>query len=497
MSLNKYRSLVLHNSNTIQFYFSLLVILLGLLVTFTFLIELSQIQIYRHDSAYYLSLREYAYKLKSEGRWLNYLMFPITSRVPGTVAIAFDLLFLFLFFFVILKRWTGNTSYSLLLSLLLIQVTPLTEALGWPAVPMSICLVLFLAALLSPHINLYLFYIAFGVLLFSTSSFYLLPLAHLHLFRDRELYANFKTLAIRIIPAWVLGFVIGFVFSLFMIYLLTDQVGIQIADWRKANYVRDIQDLFENTVKSFNYLNRSLTELFNGIWRNMFIFGAFLIGLYATKKQEYLPAAILAVCIILAHFVITTLSGIAFSFRSAFSVWIGVLAVCFFHPNVRQWQYLLMLPIIFFVMLTFQRVNHETLKYYASITNTYYNELLRATPLSPRLYEGLIFLSSSEEVKVMNNFLSTTLHLKRGAIETLDEDARWAPIAFEAGFKQVMFCKTWHKSFAACKSLYEIGELCRPNDIDGSGLYRIHGVHNGFLIISLNSDLDLLDYYRE
>ena len=77
-------------------------------------------------------------------------------------------------------------------------------------------------------------------------------------------------------------------------------------------------------------------------------------------------------------------------------------------------------------------------------------------------------------------------------MESINEDYDWAAVAHEAGFKKVILCgKSRHENSAACKSLYEDYELYQPGNLHHSGLYKIHGQKNGFLIISLNKDLDL------
>lgn len=53
--------------------------------------------IYRHDSIYFVG--SYVDKLRSEGRWLNYLLFNVTPHIPGRVAVLSNLLFLFCLFF--------------------------------------------------------------------------------------------------------------------------------------------------------------------------------------------------------------------------------------------------------------------------------------------------------------------------------------------------------------------------------------------------------------
>jgi len=57
--------------------------------------------------------------------------------------------------------------------------------------------------------------------------------------------------------------------------------------------------------------------------------GALLIGFYRVNKEEYLPAAILALGIIGAHFIIAISAEIVIQFRTSLTAWIGVLVIFF------------------------------------------------------------------------------------------------------------------------------------------------------------------------
>ena len=476
-------------ANSVGFYLEAFVIAVALFIALALVVDLLQIRVYAHDSVLYET--SFLYKLEAEGRWLNYLLFPVTSHFPGRAAVLSNLLFLSLFVFLVSKRWTGKAVYSILLSLLVIQVEPLMEALLWPVTSIALPILL-LAALVSPYINVYLFYICFGVLLFGTGSFYLLPLAHLQLFKNGQFGQNIKILSFKILPGWALGFLAGFVFSLFMLYALTGQVGLQIQEWRQPNYIHSLYyfvSKYQNILGSLQFYG---SRLFYGFWRTFFMATALLIGVYSVNKAEYIPAVILAFGIIAVHFILTIPIGITVSFRTTIAAWIGILVIFFFYPNIKERQYFLLLPVLLFMMASFYRVNHYTLNYYSSITNTYYDELVRVTPLPPHLYRGVIFLSSSAEVMQMNAFLIEKLQLKRGVMESINEDFNWGAVAREAGFKQVTLCgKNHHENSDECKSLYEEYRVAQATDPDHSGLYKVHGQKWGYLVVSLNKDLDL------
>jgi len=145
--------------------------------------------------------------------------------------------------------------------------------------------------------------------------------------------------------------------------------------------------------------------------------------------------------------------------------------------------------VIAFTLFCFFKTNHDSLKWYAGITNIHYNELLRVTPLRPEFYNGLVFNGSSKALRKTNRALKRGLKLKASKIEGLSVDYRWIPVAKEAGFKEVLL-----PSNSKAKHLLSrcIHSQSGPKKMNSSGLYKILGRREGYLIISLNEDIDKL-----
>ena len=66
----------------------------------------------------------------------------------------------------------------------------------------------------------------------------------------------------------------------------------------------------------------------------------------------------------------------------------------------------------------------------------------------------------------MTALLGNKLHLGQGKIEGLDEDYRWAPVAHEAGFQEVRFCKSWHENIWPCNDLSEDYEIYQSTNLN-------------------------------
>ena len=481
-------NIVLRKDNSFQFYITVLAIIVGSYFTISLLFDFYQVHSYRHDSAYYFGQDTFYIKLKQEGRWINYLLYPVYSAIPGKLAISLDLLFMFLFVFTVSARWTNNIAYAFVLSCLFVQISPLIQQFLWPATILPAFLILYLAVLVSPSTPVYVFYALFGVLLFGTMSYlyYLLPLVHFGLLGSPSIKKNYTTLFLKLIPAWAIGFIVGYAFTLLVIYISSGHVGIEIAGWRRPNYVENFEDVMVNTAKSFGYMQSHIAELFSSVERSIMMAAALAIGYMGTKKERYIPMVILSLAVAIVHYIITIPVGIIIQFRTATSAWLGVLMIFFFYPAIKKWQYYFLMPIVLFMTSSLYAVNHQSLRWYSSITNIYYNELLRATPLPPELYNGVIFLGSNAEMKEVNSIISSRLQLNRGEMETLNADRRWVPVGYEAGFKHVLLCDTLHKRNPTCKKLLQESKDEPLLNKKISGFYQILGQRDGYLIISLN-----------
>ncbi len=482
--------------NTPRFYraelfYVMSVVAICLFFTFSHIFDLLQIHVYRHDSAYYTSIESYSVNLRTEGRWVNYFIFPFYSSVPGKVAILLDLTFFYLFSLLVSYRWTKNIVYAALLAMLFIQVPPLTGAILWPATILPAFFFLFLAVVVAPYMSIYMFYPLFGIILLGSAGsnlYYLLPLVHLANFEKPSLSRNSLYMFTRLLPVWATGFIIGYLALIVMTYVISGQAGITIASWRGPNYVENIQDLLENTLRSIKLLISHTEGIFATAWFNYFMLLTLVGGIYSVKKEQYVPLFLLSVCIISAHYVIILPIGIYISFRTIIATYIGVLVILFYHFRLKRVQCMLLMPLIVIVMFSFHRANHASLAWYNTITSVYFDELVGVVPEPPGSYKGIAFLSSTEDVQRINSIIQEDMGVSPTKnIESLDGDHRWAPVGRETGFEKVLICNTWDRKKAVCEMAMQIAKANARGDQKISGLYDVPGVADGFLIISLNT----------
>jgi len=452
------------------------------------LVDLSSIHIFRHDSIHYLG--NYLYKLKGEGRWINYLLFPYLKAIPGQAAAFLNILFFFSFCSIAFYKWTKNHLYSLSLALLFIQIYPLYSQILWPATHLPAFTILLLAALLAPRLPLFVFYSLFGLLFLGTMSnfYYLLPLLHLNRLDASSLQKNIRIVVLKIIPVWAMGFVFGYLVIIMMIYLLSGQHGMVIDPWRSPHYIQNIHDLTDNIQRSFSSLAIHVHNIAPGYWRPAALIAALLVGLSGQRKQQYIPMILLAVAIVLSHYVIILPVSIVIVERTVIATWAGIMASAFLIPSIEKWQRSLVVPIIALLSVSFYMHNHQSLKWYTTITNTYHDMLRTTSPLPPHQYAGVILQSDDKELAALNRALERKFNLTKGAQEDLDQDYRWKPAAIKAGFKDIHLCG--NDASTRCKKLTErVTEPDTPDTPDTPGLYQIIGTSDsGYLVIKINPD---------
>ena len=149
------------------FFLSLAVLLLlfcieGFLILHT--------QVWRHDS--FLHIPSYYGNLVSEGRWLNYLLFPLLRRFPPHLSLALSFAALGYFSWSVARQLTDRRG-ALLFSLAALQLPSIWSLFGWPLIPLSAYLLLAAAAFLAPRLDYRLFFLLFGILFHGTlNNFY-------------------------------------------------------------------------------------------------------------------------------------------------------------------------------------------------------------------------------------------------------------------------------------------------------------------------------------
>lgn len=320
---------------------------IALLILLATLQEYAQVRIWFEDSYVYHEEAQ-SYDLTALGRWLNYLLFPVLKTLNGQAALFLNLSCLFAFAFIAARRYVGDSAYALAFAALCIQAPNLTHQLTWPLATLPATAILAVAAFTVRALPIYAFYALFGVLLVGTFQYfyYLLPLLHLPLLASSGLRAGFRSLTTRIVPAWVLGFLVGNLWMLAVVYaatllgLGTGQIGLPLEEWRDPRPVHGLDDLMGNVAKAVAGMQIALDRLLLSIrWlpelaRVLLPYGVAIawIALAVSGRCRHLPAKLLFAGVAVAEFAATIPLGITLSFRAVTPLALGAAALLVLAP---------------------------------------------------------------------------------------------------------------------------------------------------------------------
>lgn len=414
------------------FYWTSLIILLLL-----FFIEIEcwfGINVWRHDEVYYLP--DYWAKFCEEGRWLNFILFPALRIFPAHLAITLCYCCLFYYAFTCAKPFIANKN-ALLFGLAALQVCSLYDLLTWPVISLPSFLALAGFTFLKEKLDWRAVFLLGGIIFSGGfNNFYnLLPLLYL-----REIYTG-KISLLKLLAYYVLCFVLGFCCAQLAVFLVTGH-GIQIADWRKPNYIRQFSDFLINFQKEYYYLCAYLGVL--GKWWAPLLLGGIVLTFLMSplrrgekRIQVVVPfgkCLLLTVTVMLSSFFQAFPVGLEISMRTVISMYLGLLSI----PILifERWKTLGLAILISLALMMF-RPSYGTLRFYQVVTSIWYENLLKID-VDPRRYR-ILFLPDSMEMKQEEDRLKRLHGLYNYTKEYLDTPMRWVPAAHAAGFASVVF----------------------------------------------------------
>lgn len=503
-----------------QFRPSLLVpLLISLVAMGATLWAYTWVHIWYFDAVDYINYPSPGRWIVYEGRWLNFLLFPLLKQIGGSIALYLNLLCLFLFAYTAARRYIEDSAYAIAFAALCLAASPWVHQLAWPSITLPGTAMLAAAALSVRALPIYIFYALFGSL-FSGSLqhlYYLLPLLHLPLLKGITFISNFRMLTMHVVPAWIVGFLIGHLVMLVMVYISTflglgsGQMGVVIEEWRRTNpytgdrhhAVENLDAMVANTISSIDYLIEHVKILLlldtTYAWVVLLV-GAGALVLCVSSGRRHLPAKLLSLGIILAHFVAVIPVGIHILFRTSTPLAIGIAALLFLTPQVRLRHRMLVGQMVLLSCLTVawstQSIN--TLSWRASITNTYYDELLQTIPMDPKRYAGIVLLSDRSTMVKSHKAIERLLGLSVQGFSVEDmgmtSPLRWKAVAVEAGFsfRDVLLCgrNERDESSAICREIIvrlPLPPVATERAMRRSGwLYTVLGKHRNYLVVSIN-----------
>ncbi|MDE7372133.1 MAG: hypothetical protein K2N07_10435, partial [Desulfovibrio sp.] len=356
-------------------------------------------QAWRHDS--FLYIPSYYGNLVSEGRWLNYLLFPLLQHFPPHLALALSFAALGYFSWSVARQLTDRRG-ALLFALAALQLPSIWSLFGWPLIPLSAYLLLAAAAYLARKLDYRLFFLLFGILFHGTlNNFYnlLIVLCIAPLRRgDLRLTA--------LLIWYAAGFVAGYAATQ-LIILAVHGSFMQVAEWRRLNYPVSIPDAIRNLRLALGSLKDNLMILPDKALVMATVLFCMALSQWQPRaskreRERERERESLLLCLVLAAATYAQFFclGLYVEIRTAFPLYLSLL--CF--PLLVARRHPRMFTVALLVIaVSYSLPNIHSLRYYQGVTSAYLEELAAITPHPERW--KIIFLPDTSELTAVEDRL--------------------------------------------------------------------------------------------
>ena len=347
----------------------------------------------------------------SEGRWLNWIFFPLTRLINHHICIFLSLVLWGYFAYIVSKRFTSDRYLQIITTLLFMQIPSYYSVIGWPLTIFSAFILLAMSAYTVDRINYKPVFIIFGILFFgSFNNFYnLLLLLFIRDICQLEFKKTFKLLL-----WWVIGFLVGYFVMLIMTKIIGGHWGLQIAEWRKPHSIHELNDLiinFKTVWKSLKY-NLNIVNFGRTIYYLLgFCAIACLLDFAIHRNKSSIKAFLAFTCIIavaFAGYIQSIPFGLFVLVRTAVglyaSVFLLTLFLCKYSRNIG----------FIFVLLvggyTFIN-NYDSIHYYTGVTNAW-RDSFKSMNINPVATRWTHVCATNAEIAASERMLIHTMHLR-------------------------------------------------------------------------------------
>ncbi len=294
-----------------------------------------------HDALPYMA--HYADKFTSEGRWINFAVFPISSSLNPQLANALCFLFIGVFGYNVSRSLSRDRWLAAFFALTVMNIPYYTMLFKWPMTLLPGCIMLAVFSYYRNRLSIPSMLLISGVLLFATypAFYFVMPLIYLAYLKDR----NYKDILVFMLW-WAAGYILGYLIGNGLIYLYTwifegHAHFMQMASWRKETPLTGFESLLNNVDKSAGDFTRNanyISEL--SPW---FYLPALGITLLTVKDNVKYFLVVLAVIISIYASVIVL--GVHVPLRSGITLPLGIAMVVFLlkHPWAKYINLILLL----------------------------------------------------------------------------------------------------------------------------------------------------------
>lgn len=372
------------------FLFSLLIMLINELNKFM------HINAFRHDDITILNFDQYLNDpFIHQGRWLNLIFYNLVTTINSHLSIILIFIFSFYFFYKCANKIT-DTKNSVVIALALLQIPAFYQFLLWPIIPLSSFLILALSAYIHRYLTPFLFFIIFGVLFNGgfNNLYFLLPLLFMDFLRGNNISY------IKLLIYWILGFIIGHIFSQFTVFLYSGNF-IEFEPWRQAKFALSFNQLMDNIQTVYTWFMNDIRWLGLPLYLFLIPIVSLIIYKFYTPARVYTNTFILYFFIAISLYAMAIPHGLKIEIRTAFPLYATMIFLTAI--NINRFQILTML-LTFILISNFYIYNLNSVHSYMVVDSVYYSQL-KIISVNPKMY-NLYFLSTSNQLQeVEKNWL--------------------------------------------------------------------------------------------
>lgn len=395
----------------------------GLLLIFALISEWqmwSRLQCFAHDELSYME--SYRGNLASEGRWLNYLLFPILRLFNGYVVSLVNAGCLFVFSWVVCRRFL-SPSASFVAALVTLTFPPVHTMNYWAATMLPSYIVILSAALLYHKTPKWLLLIGASIMLNGglATFYFFIPLLYI----AEEKRSEF----LKTILWWIVAFVVGVAFAELFTFARLGHL-IQPADYRHFHLISSMADVWE----SLQGIKASMADALVLFWDKVVMLLPFIIlfllyDIVVKKEKRNIHVIVLLAMVAMSVYAHAFVGCITVQVRSAVCLFFAVFFL--FIWSVRRYPLIVAAVSVIFASQMLDG-NTNDIRYWNTIKTAMMNDM-NALPYNPREIKRIVFIADGDDYKRHINELSDLWGLKN-TVSRLDYPVSCRPILWKCGY---------------------------------------------------------------
>ncbi len=379
-----------------------------------------RINVFGHDEVHYYE--NFHFKLFEEGRWINYLLHDILRAIPLTVWSIALVAIAYLFFFLLLIHTPISKAVCALFATSVVSSIPFVSQSLWPATLFpSMVSLLFLLSIRN-SIGYKKTYILSGILLFGglQNLYFMIPFLFINNFLSSNTHA--RTIFHHTLW-WIAGCIAGICTSLIMVFIITGQVGLEVADWRQTKPLHDIQSAISNlhyVIRSFiEHLGNFTSHLWG--WFYVLLGSAIILNIKLRKHYIYMLVVIFSVAV--SYFAFSLPLSPIIQTRTLLPLYLAIILslvvfsniVFFYAVNIFN------MTILCCINLT---ISSAYMNKHKEVTDHYYNSIYRTLDRDASQYSSIVLKGQLPDEQPYAYFFNSA-PLMHSVIHALGASSYW------------------------------------------------------------------------